>query len=79
MIHGDVYRKGKNVPYVAHLLSVAALVLEDGGSEDKAIAASHYDALEDHSKRVSISPQGHQLDAGMVFQSDRWVQHAILH
>jgi (p)ppGpp synthase/HD superfamily hydrolase len=44
---GDV-RKGKPVPYVAHLLAVCALVLRDGGTEDEAIAALLHDVLEDH-------------------------------
>jgi (p)ppGpp synthase/HD superfamily hydrolase len=40
-------RKGTGVPYVSHLLSVAALVLEHGGSEEQAIAALLHDAVED--------------------------------
>ena len=39
---------GRSVPYLAHLQAVAALVLEDGGSEDEAIAALLHDAVEDH-------------------------------
>ena len=35
------------VPYISHLLSVTALVLEDGGDEDQAIAALLHDAIED--------------------------------
>jgi (p)ppGpp synthase/HD superfamily hydrolase len=46
-LHRNQQRKGKPVPYIAHLLSVSALVLEDGGSEDEAIAALLHDALED--------------------------------
>jgi (p)ppGpp synthase/HD superfamily hydrolase len=40
-------RKGTQIPYVSHLLSVAALVLEAGGNEDEAIAALLHDAVED--------------------------------
>src|SRR5258708_1066500 len=40
-------RKSRNVPYVAHVLSVAALVLEAGGDEDQAIAALLHDVVED--------------------------------
>ena len=29
--HADQLRKGSGVPYMAHLLGVASLVLEDGG------------------------------------------------
>jgi len=39
------------VPYVSHLLSVAALVLEHGGSEEQAIAALLHDAVEDQGGR----------------------------
>ncbi len=46
-LHREQYRKASDVPYVAHLLSVAALVLEHGGSEDEAIAALLHDAVED--------------------------------
>jgi (p)ppGpp synthase/HD superfamily hydrolase len=39
-LHASHPRKGTTVPYVSHLLSVAGLVLEDGGTEDEAIAGS---------------------------------------
>ena len=37
--HGAQRRKGSGTPYIAHLMGVASLVLEAGGSEDEAIAA----------------------------------------
>jgi (p)ppGpp synthase/HD superfamily hydrolase len=46
-IHASQRRKGSKIPYIAHLLSVTALVLEDGGDEDQAIAALLHDAVED--------------------------------
>ena len=46
-VHGRHWRKGSAVPYVSHLLGVTALVLEDGGDEDEAIAALLHDAVED--------------------------------
>jgi (p)ppGpp synthase/HD superfamily hydrolase len=46
-LHGHQTRKGGDVPYVAHLLEVSALVLEDGGTETEAIAALLHDAIED--------------------------------
>ena len=46
-LHATQKRKGTAIPYMAHLLSVAALVLEDGGDEDEAIAALLHDAVED--------------------------------
>jgi (p)ppGpp synthase/HD superfamily hydrolase len=45
--HAGQHRKGTAVPYVAHLLSVAGLVLEAGGDEDLAIAALLHDVVED--------------------------------
>ncbi len=46
-LHANQIRKGSGIPYISHLLSVAALVLEDGGDEDEAIAALLHDAVED--------------------------------
>ena len=50
-IHRAQLRKGSQVPYIAHLMAVASLVLEDGGSEDEAIAALLHDAPEDQGGR----------------------------
>lgn len=52
-LHEDQLRKGGEVPYVAHLLGVASIVLEHGGNEDQAIAALLHDALEDQSHKIS--------------------------
>ncbi len=52
-LHEDQDRKGGDVPYVAHLLGVAAVVLEHGGSEDTAIAALLHDALEDQAHKIT--------------------------
>lgn len=46
-LHSGQTRKQSQVPYIAHLLGVTAIVLEDGGSEDEAIAALLHDAVED--------------------------------
>jgi (p)ppGpp synthase/HD superfamily hydrolase len=46
-LHKEQTRKGSQTPYMAHLLAVTALVIEDGGSEDEAIAALLHDAPED--------------------------------
>ncbi len=46
-LHAKQLRKGTTIPYVAHLLAVTALVLENGGDEDEAIAALLHDAIED--------------------------------
>jgi (p)ppGpp synthase/HD superfamily hydrolase len=54
-VHGGQRRKGTSVPYVAHLLAVAATVLEYGGSEDDAIAALLHDAVEDQGGEARLS------------------------
>ena len=46
-LHQQQLRKSSTVPYFAHLMSVSALVLEYGGSEDEAIAGLLHDAVED--------------------------------
>lgn len=45
--HRDHLRKQTKIPYVSHLLAVTALVLENGGDEEQAIAALLHDAVED--------------------------------
>ena len=51
--HGSQRRKGKDVPYVAHLLGVASLVLEHGGTETQAVAGLLHDTLEDTATTVA--------------------------
>ena len=46
-LHGAQARKGTGIPYLSHLLTVSSLVLEDGGTEDEAIAALLHDGPED--------------------------------
>ncbi|PZO53453.1 MAG: phosphohydrolase [Phormidesmis priestleyi] len=46
-LHRQQRRKVTGVPYISHLLGVAALVIEDGGCEDSAISALLHDAVED--------------------------------
>jgi GTP pyrophosphokinase len=46
-LHARQRRKGSGIPYIAHLLAVAALVIEHGGTEDEAIAGLLHDAIED--------------------------------
>jgi (p)ppGpp synthase/HD superfamily hydrolase len=45
--HARQLRKGTPVPYAAHLLAVASLVLEMHGSEDEAIGGLLHDVVED--------------------------------
>lgn len=46
-VHGTQWRKKTGIPYMAHVMSVAALALEHGADEDVAIAALLHDAVED--------------------------------
>ena len=46
-LHRTQTRKGSDVPYIGHLLSVAGLVIEGGGTETEAIAGLLHDAAED--------------------------------
>jgi HD domain len=47
-LHGEQVRKDPDTtPYLAHLMSVSALVIEHGGGEDDAIAGLLHDAIED--------------------------------
>ncbi len=46
-LHARQKRKGTAIPYVTHLMAVAAIVGEAGGSEDQIIAGLLHDAVED--------------------------------
>ncbi len=54
-IHGAQLRKGTEIPYISHLIAVAALTLEHGGNEDQAIAALLHDAVEDCGGEVQLN------------------------
>jgi len=53
-VHSKQLKKGTGVPYLGHLMGVASLVLDDGGSEDEAIAGLLHDAAEDHGGRPRV-------------------------
>lgn len=53
-LHKDQKRKDTDIPYIAHLLAVASLVLEAGGGEDEAIAALLHDAAEDQGGKKTL-------------------------
>jgi (p)ppGpp synthase/HD superfamily hydrolase len=52
--HAGQTKKGTRTPYIAHLMAVTALVIDDGGSEDEAIAALLHDVVEDHGGRPRL-------------------------
>lgn len=52
--HRAQRRKGRGVPYVSHLMAVAALVADHGGDEDQVIAALLHDAAEDAGGQAAL-------------------------
>src|SRR5580765_608728 len=46
-VHGRQKRKQTGIPYIAHILGVAAIAMEYGANEKEAIAALLHDAVED--------------------------------
>jgi (p)ppGpp synthase/HD superfamily hydrolase len=54
-VHRNQGRKKSGVPYISHLLGVAAIVLDYGGDEDMGIAALLHDAAEDHGGKPMLA------------------------
>ena len=71
-LHRQQARKTSGVPYVAHLLGVASLVLEEGGSEEMAIAALLHDAAEDQGGEAVLEEIAAAFGAAVA----RWVRQA---
>jgi (p)ppGpp synthase/HD superfamily hydrolase len=71
-LHREQQRKTSGVPYVAHLLAVASLVLEEGGSEDMAIAALLHDAAEDQGGEATLAG----IQSAFGVDVARWVRQA---
>ena len=47
LLHAGQHRKGTNIPYISHLLGVAAFAMYYGADEEEAIGALLHDAIED--------------------------------
>ena len=54
-LHRDQPRKATGIPYVTHLLAVAAIVGENGGTEDEVVAALLHDAPEDQGGEARLA------------------------
>jgi (p)ppGpp synthase/HD superfamily hydrolase len=54
-IHQHQRRTGTAIPYIAHILGVAALALEYGATEDEAIGALLHDAAEDGGGEATLA------------------------
>lgn len=57
-IHGAQGRKSGAPAYLGHLMGVAALVIDDGGTEDHVIAALTHDAAEDAGGQARLDDIG---------------------
>jgi (p)ppGpp synthase/HD superfamily hydrolase len=60
-VHRHQRRKGTGIPYIAHVLTVSALVLERGGNEVQAIAALLHDAIEDAPPELGVDEVRRQI------------------
>jgi len=60
--HAGRDRKGSGVPYLAHLLGVASIVLEYGGDDLQVGAALLHDAVEDAGGRSMLVRIGNEVD-----------------
>ena len=65
-LHARQVRKASDVPYLAHLLAVAAIVLEHGATEDEAIAALLHDAIEDQGGAATRQEIGRRFGPRVV-------------
>jgi (p)ppGpp synthase/HD superfamily hydrolase len=76
-LHADQQRKGKTVPYISHLLGVAAIVIEQEGNEEEAIAALLHDAVEDQGGEPRLEEIrrvfGEKVAAIVAGCTDSWV------
>ena len=54
-VHQNQRRKGTGIPYIAHILGVAALAMEYGANEDEAIGALLHDAAEDGGGEATLA------------------------
>ncbi|MBX9745671.1 MAG: HD domain-containing protein [Hyphomonadaceae bacterium] len=77
-LHRTQVKKGTTIPYVAHLLAVASLVLDHGGDEDQGIAGLLHDAVEDQGGEPTLrdirEKFGDRVGDIVVDCTDAWVQ-----
>jgi (p)ppGpp synthase/HD superfamily hydrolase len=65
-LHARQARKATTIPYLSHLLSVCSLVLEDGGTEDEAVAALLHDGPEDQGGHATLEEIGLRFGADVA-------------
>jgi len=54
-VHQGQRRKGTGIPYIAHVLGVAAIAMEYGATEEQAIGALLHDAAEDGGGEATLA------------------------
>src|SRR3954465_5263477 len=64
--HARQLRKGTPIPYTAHLLAAASLVLEMHGDEDEAIGALLHDVVEDGGGRQALDEIEEEFGAAVA-------------
>jgi len=69
-LHANQARKASSIPYMTHLLAVCSLVLEDGGTEDEAIAALLHDGPEDQGGQPILDEIGRRFGATVADMVD---------
>jgi O-acetyl-ADP-ribose deacetylase (regulator of RNase III) len=69
-------KKGGSIPYISHLLGVCAIALENGATEDEAIAALLHDTIEDitpaDQARAAVARFGPEVLRIVEGCSDSW-------
>jgi (p)ppGpp synthase/HD superfamily hydrolase len=65
-LHREDRRKGTAIPYVSHLLSVCAIVLDNDGDETEAVAAVLHDAAEDHGGEGQLGRIAHAFGSDVA-------------
>lgn len=65
-LHRTQMRKSTEIPYISHLMTVSALVLENGGTEEEAIAALLHDAVEDQGGQATLVRIRQQFGDGVA-------------
>lgn len=69
-VHGAQGRKSGAPAYIGHLLGVAALVVDDGGSEAEVIAALLHDAVEDAGGAFRLADIEHRYGSEVAYIVD---------
>lgn len=65
-LHREQARKGTSTPYITHLLAVASIVGENGGTEDEVVAALLHDAPEDQGGEARLRDIRAQFGDGVA-------------